>query len=422
MHPRRLLSLWLTQDAPAELEPLALACQQFTPLTAIDPPDGILLDITGCAHLFGGEAGLLAALQKCFPGARTAIAPTATAAWGLARYAPPGATDILSLPLAALRLPERSIIRLRRVGIRRIGELQRLAAAELTAGFGPEPALQLARALGKAPEILRFITAPPDWREVEHYAEPIFAPAQLQSALARLAAKLCERLGDAQAGATELTAQFYRIDRARPEISLRFAAPCRDAVQISRLLAEQLAEKIDPGFGIEAIALHAESTESRPPEQSTMSEPAPDYSAPVNTLLNRLGGGNFWRAAPHASHIPEFASRRIAVNLPPVPWGRPRFPRPLRLLPRPDAITAIAPVPDDPPVFFTWRGQGHRIAHATGPERIARDWWCHMPDPARHEAERLRDYYEVEDSAGARFWVFRAGLKHPARWFLHGFF
>jgi len=407
--------------APAEL---ALWCQQYSPLTAIDPPDGVLIDITGCAHLFGGEAGLARHILHRLPGVRLAIAGTAAAAWGLARYGEAGSEDIFPLPLAALRLHVLTITKLRRVGVRRVGELMRLPRAELTAGYGPEPALKLAQALGHAPEVLRFIAAPPEWREAEHYAEPIFTPAQLQAALTRLAIKLCTRLADAQTGATSLAARFYRIDSQRPEIPLGFATACRDEIQIAKLLIEKLAQ-IDPGFGIEAITLEAVTTEPLAPVQRSIEQPAPDYSAPLNIILNRLGGTKIWRAAPHESHIPEYASRRIPVFIPPVPWGRPHYPRPVQLLPRPDAITAIAPVPDDPPVMFSWHGKNHKITHATGPERIARDWWCHAHDNARPETEKIRDYYAVEDSEGARFWLFRAGLHEgevPARWYLHGFF
>ncbi len=423
---RRLLSLWFPAGLPpAERESLALWCQLYTPLTAPDPPDGVLLDITGCAHLFGGEAGLKARLRQRFPLAKLAIADTAAAAWGLARFGTNESEDILPLPLAALRLEPATIAKLRRIGIRRIGELKRLPRAGLTAGYGPAPALRLAQALGAAPEPLRFINAPPDWREIEPHMEPISAPAQLQAALQRLATQLCARLTDATLGATSLTARFYRIDRARPEITLGFAAPCRDEFQITKLLAEQLAKQIDPGFGIEAISLEATATEPLLPAQRSMEPEAPDYTQPLNTLLNRLGPQRLWRAAPHASYIPEYAARRIPLRQPPAAWPKPPYPRPLRLLPRPDEIAAIAPVPDDPPVFFSWQGKAHKITRATGPERIARDWWCHKHDNTRPETEKIRDYYEVEDTEGARFWVFRAGLHDgavPARWYLHGVF
>jgi protein ImuB len=394
-------------------------------LTAVDSPDGVLIDITGCAHLFGGEAGLMAAIARRLPGVRVGIANTAAAAWGLARYGNAGCQDIAPLPLAALNLAGRTITKLRQVGVRRIGNLMRLPRAELMAGYGPEPLQKLDRALGHVPEMLQFISAPPEWREAEHYAEPIFAPKQLQGAIHRLTGKLCARLADAHAGATAMAARFYRIDAERPEIALSFASPCRDELQIEKLLIEKLAEYIDPGFGVEAITLEAGTTEKLPPVQHSIAGTAPDFAQPINTLLNRLGSTRLWRVAPHETYIPEYAARRMPITMPPVPWAKPLYPRPLRLLPRPDAITAIAPVPDDPPVSFTWRRKIHKIAHATGPERIARDWWCHEHDNARPEIEKIRDYYAVEDTEGARFWLFRAGLHDgvvPARWYLHGFF
>jgi protein ImuB len=420
---RRLLSLH--SAGQADLPALALWCQRFTPLTAPDPPDGVLLDITGCAHLFGGEAGLMAALAVRLPGARMAVAGTAAAAWGLARYGATGNEDILPLPLAALRLEDQTIGKLRRIGLRTVADLKRLPRAGLVAGYGKAPTLRLAQALGEAPEVLRFISAPPEWRELEHYDEPIFAPAQLQAALSRLAVKLCARLADATLGITALAARFYRIDRQCPAITLGFSVPYRDAMQIGKLLTEKLAQEIDPGFGIETLTLEAGAVESLTPVQRDIAGETPDYAKPLNTLLNRLGRRNLWRVAPHASHIPEYGARRIPVGLPPVPWSRPRHPRPVRLLPQPEQITAIAPVPDDPPVQFIWDGRVHRVRHATGPERIARDWWCHPPDAARPEEEKIRDYYVVEDLEGARFWLFRAGLHDgviPARWYLHGFF
>lgn len=423
MTPRRLLSLRCA--GPADLAGLALWAQAYTPLTAPDPPDGMMLDITGCAHLFGGEAGLLARLSERLPGARMAIADTATAAWGLARYGEPGTEDILPLPLAALRLAPETVSKLRRIGVRMVGQLARLPRAGLVAGYGAAPALRLAQALGEAPEVIRFCTALPEWREAEHYLEPLLLPGQLQAALTRLSAKLCARLADATLGATSLVARFHRLDRACPEINLAFAAPCRDEAQIAKLLIGKLAEQIDPGFGVEAISLDATATEPLAFVQQSMEEQAPDYARPLNTLLNRLGGAKLWRVAPHQSHIPEFAARRAPVTAAPVAWTNPTHPRPIRLLVPPQPITAIAPVPDDPPVQFTWGSKMHRVRWATGPERIARDWWAHPFDPIRPETEKIRDYYQVEDSSGARFWLFRAGLHEgvqPARWYLHGIF
>jgi protein ImuB len=416
MSSHRWLSLCCA--GPADLPALALWAQAFTPLTAPDPPDGVLLDITGCAHLFGGEAGLMVRLAERLPGARMAIAATPAAAWAQARYG----EDLKSLPLAALRLAPEIIARLRRIGVRSIGQLAQLPRAGLVAGYGAETALRLAQALGEAPEVIRFIAAPPDWREVEHHPEPLLLPAQLQAALGRLAARLCARLETSCRGATLLTARLYRVDRVCPEIRLVFAAPCRDAAQVTKLLVAKLAAQVDPGFGIEALSLEAATEVLASIQRSTLDD-TPDYAAPLNFLLNRLGA-RLWRVAPQEAHIPEYAARRLPVNLP-VPWRKPGHPRPVRLLPRPAPITAIAPVPDDPPVQFTWNGRTHRVTRATGPERIARDWWAHPFDPTRPEDEKIRDYYVVEDAQGARFWLFRAGLHAgvaPARWYLHGLF
>lgn len=410
--PRRFLSLVCA--AQVDLEALALWCQAFTPLTAPDPPDGVLLDITGCAHLFGGEEGLKARL----PG-RAGIAHTPAAAWALARYD----GELLALPLVALRLPSASMEKLRRIGVRTIGQLACLPRAGLVAGYGAQVALRLAQCLGEAPEPVRFITAPQKWRVTEHYPEMLLEPGQLQAALARLAAALCAQLELACLGGTAITARFYRVDRACPVVTLGFAAPCRDEAQIIRLLKEKLTG-IDPGFGIEALALEAERTEPLAFTQRSTLDETPDYTAPLNLLLNRLGPARFWRAAAQASHIPEYAFLPVPV-MASTPWAAPLHPRPIRLLMPPVPISVIAPVPDDPPLRFVWNGVAHRIARATGPERIAREWWAHPHDPARPEAEKIRDYYAVEDTDGARFWLFRAGLHEGVaspRWYLHGLF
>ncbi len=409
---------------PGDLNALALWCQTFSPLTCVDGPDGVCIDITGCAHLFGGEAGLRERILARFPGARLAIADTALAAWGLARFGDGASEDLRDLPLAALRLDDRTVTKLRRVGIRRVGELMRLPRAELTAGYGAATVLQLARALGTAPEVLRFCAPPPEWRKILHFAEPIFAPAQLQTALAGLAADLCEVLAAARLGATSLHALFYRVDSERPQIVLNFASPCRDAAQITKLLHEKLGD-IDPGFGVDAICLEAATTEALAPAQISIERQAPDFAAPANVLLNRLGRQKIWLVEERQTHVPEYVPRRRSINLPPVPWGRQAFPRPLKLLDKPAPITAVAPVPDEPPIFFTWRGKTHKVRRATGPERIAREWWRYGQDSTRPETERIRDYYQVEDFEGGKFWVFRSGTHDGVavvHWYIHGFF
>jgi protein ImuB len=403
------------------LESLALWCQAFTPLTAIDPPDGILLDITGCAHLFGGEAGLRARLADLVPQARLAIADTAAAAWALAHYGALDAQLLAPLPLAALRVSDGVIARLRRLGIRRIGELARLSRGEIRAGFGADLLLKLDRLLGRAPEALRFLTEPAAWREAEYHAEPLLAASQLQAALGRLTVRLCAALAEAEQGLTGLIVGFHRVDASLIEDRIGFAAPTRDAAHIVRLLAERLCG-IDPGFGVEALVLTAEAEPLAMAQVELGGTAAPRYAQTIDRLMGRARLSRF---VPDQTHIPEYAAHRVPVTAAPAAFPTVPFPRPLRLFGRPEPITVIAPVPDDPPRLMQWRGAHHRVIRATGPERIARDWWRHDPPETRPEAERIRDYYVIEDETGQRFWVFRAGLHTGVavpQWFIHGLF
>jgi protein ImuB len=163
------------------------------------------------------------------------------------------------------------------------------------------------------------------------------------------------------------------------------------------------------------------------PPQHALSEigaaARPDLAASIDALANRLGPTRLWRAAPQDSHVPERSVRRVPPLAPYPAWQvDPSVERPLRLLRRPEPIEATAPVPDDPPIMFRWRGALHRVRAASGPERIAAEWWRRTPDDSRPESDQIRDYYRVEDTDGARFWIFRAGLQGTPRWFLHGLF
>jgi len=421
----------------------ALWCHGFTPLAAVDPPDGILLDITGCAHLFGGEAGLVRRLRAVWPEARIAIAGTAAAAWALAHYGPGGAGPerghesheghegneddaggegrIEDLPLAALRIADATIARLRRLGLRRIGEVLRLSRGEIRAGFGADMGLRLDRLRGYAPEALHFLAPPVDWRVVGFHPEALFTAEQLRAALMRLVAALCERLAAAESGLIGVEAQYYRVDARRLVDRIGFAAPTRDREHVARLLGERLRQ-IDPGFGIEAIALVGEVAGLPPGQVELAGRAAPDYAPTIDRLMRRVA---LFRLAPVATHIPERAMRRVRVTGSAAGWTMADDPRPVRLFARPEPIGVMAPVPDDPPRMIRWRDVAYRIAAATGPERIARDWWRHEPASVRPESERIRDYYAVETEAGERFWVFRAGMHRgeaAPRWFIHGVF
>lgn len=416
----------------AGLQRMAIWCERYTPLAAANKPDGLWLDITGCTHLTDGEEALAATLVQRLAPARIAIAGTPGAAWALARAATRPSVQVLkpgderaalsALPVALLRLDARVVAGLRRVGLRSIGELARQPRADLTARFGATPGLRLDQAYGTAAEAIAWPRPPVPWSEFCGFVEPIGTQDDLSRALVMLAGRLCARLEAGGLGGLQFSACFHCVDARRPEIAIGFARPARDPARVAQLLATKL-ETVDPGFGVEAVILVAGTVAPLTLGQTEMGKRTPQSEslvAVVDDLSNRLEPDRLSRPAPQASHIPE----RAAIKAPPLSaiavWLHPPGERPLRLLRPPEPIEATAPVPDDPPVLFRWRGALHRVRAASGPERIAAEWWRRSPEPYR-----FRDYYRVEDTLGARFWLFRTGLPdalQPPGWFLHGLF
>ena len=427
----------------AALARLATWCERYTPMAAPDPPEGLWLDITGCTAVFGSEAELVGDLVRrlkwhAIP-CRVAVAGTTGAAWALAHareqktILQPGEEEaaLAALPITCLRLETGTVLGLRRLGLRTVQQLLRIPRTQITARFGGFPVLRLDQALGEIEEAIDWPRPPIEWHERLAFAEPIGTREDLERALARLAERLCRRLAVQDRGGQRFVARFFRVDDVVPRISVRTALPVRDAGYLTKLLREKL-ETVDPGFGIEVIALEAEIVAPlRAPQAGLADLAASDASdrlaGVVDTLSNRLGPERVSRVVPFASHVPERAVRRV----PPLPASQPSWmndpaaPRPIRLLRRPEEIEVIAPVPDDPPIRFSWRGVAHRVRAAAGPERIAAEWWRSKRFGGRPETDLIRDYYRVEDADGARFWIFRAGL-HAAermpRWYLHGLF
>jgi len=437
---------------PAEADPvadeaalarLATWCERYTPMSTADPPDGLWLDITGCIGVFDTEAALAqdlaSRLERNAIPCRLAIASTSGAAWALAHAGkgqailPPGQekTVLAGLPVASLRLDSGTVTGLRRLGLRTVQDLLRIPRSQITTRFGALPVLRLDQALGVMEEAIDWPRPPIDWQERLAFVEPIGTPEDLADALSQLAERLCERLAEQDKGGQRFVARFFRIDDDVPRIMVTTALPVRDSAYLIKLLREKL-ETIDPGFGIEVLVLEAEIVALLQTPQAQLTDLAmPDVTdrlaGVIDTLTNRLGSERVSRVAPYASHVPERAVQRV----PPLPVRQPSWaadpaaPRPIRLLHRPEEIEVIALVPDDPPVRFRWRGVSHRVRAAAGPERIAAEWWRGRRSDKRPETDLIRDYYRVEDSDGARFWIFRAGLHaddRMPRWYLHGLF
>src|SRR5262245_55315502 len=468
MHPTLAA---VPEDAAADarlIEAIADWCQRYTPLVAVDPPDGILLDIGGCAHLFGGEErlrdDLLARMTRFGFSARAAIASTIGAAWAVARFGdaamagqasriyspcrscssevgdPPTSArcereQLVPLPLAALRLPSETVAALARLGLKRIGDIFDLPRAPLAARFGADLLRQLDRALGREDEPLTPRLPVARYVAEKSFHEPIAREEDVLASVERLAARLKTALAARGEGARRLELALFRTDGAVKRIAAGISRPLRDPRAIRALFVERLAalgDKIDPGFGFDLARLSVLTAESCPDEQIGLGtrEDQAELDRLVDRLSARLGRRRVSRLVARDSHIPELAAAAgpaQAMARAEVGWDAFRrfradaqlSPRPLRLLATPEPIADVfALVPDGPPVRFRWRRALHEVVCAEGPERIEGAWWSEEGGPAR-------DYFRVEDKAGLRFWLFRAGLYRdisPPRWFLHGIY
>ena len=410
--------------------------ERVSPMVAVDPPDGLVIDSTGADHLRGGEADLLEALlgRLWMSGvnARAAIADTWGAAHALARFAADptfladvGKTEavLAPLPLAALRLPPVLAAGLRDLGFATIGDLLGQPRAPLTRRFGPELCRRLDQALGDVAEPI-IPLRPEGLIEVRRvFAEPIGAAETIARYTAKLVGMLCVTLEERGLGVRRMDLLCTRVDNRIETIRIGLAVPQRDPQRLTRLLCDKI-ETIAPGFGIEIMTLAATLTEPLAARQiSTLDASAPDLSGLIDVLANRVGQRSVYRIAPVASDVPERSVQRIAVLAEDTGAGWPdHWPRPSRLLRKPEPIETMALLPDHPPHWIAWRGIRRRVRRADGPERIFGEWWTRDA-----ELIAVRDYFRVEDDAGERYWIFRAGDGENAatgshRWFLHGVF
>ena len=440
------------------LERLALWCNRFTPVCAVDDGagddeddgagagHGLLLDITGCAHLFGGEAALVAEIAARLASlgveARLGLADTPGAAWALVRFgaadtriAAPGETRtaVSGLPVEGLRIAAEDARLLRRFGLTTIGAVDDLPRAALARRFpcrerGGAVLARLDRALGRQAEPVVPVAPPPACLERLALPEPVIDRDGLDAVLARLMPGLTASLEKGGLGVRRLALRCYRVDGGVSVREVATARATRDGDHLLRLFRETL-ETVDPGFGIDLAALHAERVEPLAPAQHALAgtrRRQGDVALLIDRLRARLGAGAVCRLAPVARHRPETAERAVAPGRDPAPWPEApeKPPRPFRLFDRPEPVEVMAEVPDGPPLLFTWRRARHRVMRAAGPERIEPEWWAGERD------EAVRDYYRIEDADGRRYWLYRAGLYGDGgtdtgaspRWYVHGLY
>jgi protein ImuB len=423
------------------LERIADWCDRFTPLVALDPPQGLLLDITGVAHLFDGEEKLLslACAKIAAQGfaVQGAIAGTCLAARALARHAkdtiaPPGenARMLAPLPVAALDCSEDIMRGLRRAGLKTIAQVGTRGRAELASRFGSGFVTRLDVMLGRHEKPLAPRRPLPDFRAEQRFAEPVITKEVITSSLHALAISLSGMLERDGQGLRHLEAFFFRADGKVERISVKTGTPLRDPAVMLRLLDERLealADPLDPGFGFDVIRLEASLTEKNQIVTASFDDNENSrwqIAFLVDRLAARFGEHRVQRFVAQDTHIPEAQSaaipaqdrdfqgtwvRRRKENDPPL--------RPLRLLEKPEEISApLFIAPEGAPRRFRWRKADFHVARAEGPERIAMEWW--------KKDGLARDYFRVETDRGLRFWLYRDDVNpdlHP-RWYLQGIF
>jgi protein ImuB len=427
----------------AFLERLAVWSQRWGPWSTLDRPDGVIVDVTGAAHLFGGEAGLLADARAAFARrrltVRLAIAPTAGAAWALAHYGPPDAVlhagddpaqRLEHLPVPALRLDDDTVTLLKRLGLKRLGDLHGVHREALVRRFrnrrsaAANPLVRMDQLLGRVPEPMLPVIAVEAPLVQRRLMEPIRHRELLERVLADLAADMARVLEGRALGVRRLELGMWKVDGEVIVRRLEVSASTRDPVHLAGLFSRKL-EDVDAGFGIEMVRLRASWTEPLALAQRDFEAAAENHgtslAACIDRLSVRLGPEAVRRPVPHASHLPERAQRWLGP-LEPEKTVQNEFEfhaRPVKLLDRPEPILVIYETPDGLPKRFRWRGDAHDVIRAEGPERIAPEWWRERSNT------RLRDYYRIEDAKGRRYWIYRSGLAGDGRggvpeWFLQG--
>jgi protein ImuB len=439
-------------DAQA-LNAIADWCDRFTPLVALDSPHGLFLDITGCAHLFGGEAALMqmvcGALTRQGFAVSAAIAGTPVCARTMNRHVHgrivgdgDEADSVKPLPVFALGADDAITRGLRRAGLKTIGDVASRARHEITARFGADFTTLLEQALGQGDAPISPRKPLPDYIVEKRFAEPVSTDGVISATLSKLAQMLVMAMERQGKGARRLEAYFFRTDGAVRAIAVDTGQPVIRAETVDRLFRERLdalSDPLDPGFGFDLVRLAASRTEIMVQQQRDLDANVhnnDELAALIDRIAARIGGRRVVVHLPQDTHIPERAAwsapaQHHLAAATHAAWqaraeGEPPL-RPLRLFEKPEIIKVIAQVPDGPPARFQWRRATHTVMRVEGPERVAMEWW-------RPQGTTLtRDYFRVEDEMGSRFWLYRDGLYDreieqqegkviQPNWFMHGLF
>lgn len=431
-------SLLALDDKPGLTEQLlsriAEWCIRFTPVSSSDQPAGVLLDVSGCSHLWGGEEAYLNDITKRLANhgyiVRAAMADTISCAWAVARYGKEQRIiekekqlqALLPLPVSSLRLDADTIIRLHKLGLRQVKDIVGMQRTSLRRRFGPLLLQRLQQALGEEEENLLPVYPVESYQERLPCLEPIRTRTGIEIALQNLLQALCSRLQKEGKGLRTAFFRAYRVDGGTSGIEIGTNRSTHNQEHLFHLFSLKLST-IEPKEGIELFLLEATKVEDCDPVQEQLWQTTGGLQDPaVAELMDRIAGKMgqevIHRYLPAEHWWPErsFQKALSLSDQPASKWKLDR-PRPLLLLQPPEQIEVTAPIPDYPPMLFRHRGVLHKIVKADGPERIEQEWWI-------QEGEH-RDYYCVEDEEGKRYWLFRSGHYNEEKaplWYLHGYF
>jgi protein ImuB len=424
----------IPQRAEKLLHGMAEWCIRFTPSAAVDGTDGLLLDVSGCSHLWGGDEKYLTEIVKRLKThgytARAAMAGTIGVAWAVARFSKKAFVisennqmeALLSLPAECMRIEQEIIERLYRLGLRQVKDFIGMSRTALRRRFGPLIIKRINQAAGFEEEFIQPVQPVEPYQERLPCLEPITTITGIEFALKQLLAALCTRLGNERKGLRLATLKCYRVDGNIQQVIIGTITPSSVVKHLFQLFEDKLTA-IEPDLGIELFILEAGKVEDQNIQQQQLWQrhgglDNGDLAQLLDRIADKMGPDCIHRYLPAEHYWPERSIQlATAVNEQLLtPWKLDR-PRPIQLLPIPERIEVTAPIPDYPPMNFRYQNKLHKIIRSDGPERIEQEWWL-------QEGEH-RDYYMVEDEEGSRYWLFRSGHytgDRSHRWFLHGFF
>ncbi|HYE53770.1 MAG TPA: DNA polymerase Y family protein [Chitinophagaceae bacterium] len=412
---------------------LAEWCVRYTPAVAIDPPQGLLLDATGCAHLWGGEEqylqDIITRLKNLGYDARAAMADTIGAAWAVCHFqhesmvvAPKVHTAaLLPLPPAALRLEAETVDRLQKLGLKQIGNFIGMPRNALRKRFGQQLLQRIDHALGNETEPLQPIHPIEPYCERLPCLEPVVTATAIEIALKNLLQTLCGRLQKEGKGLRMASLKGFRVDGKIEKIEIGTTHASHNYQHLFKLFELKLST-IEPALGIELFLLEAPKVEDVSPAQEKLWETTAGINSNsiaelLDRITGRIGENQVYRFVPDEHYWPERSFKPAPLNEKPTTNWKADKPRPVQLLSKPQPILVTAPIPDYPPMSFRYQGKLHKVMKADGPERIEQEWWI--------QEGQHRDYYNVEDEEGNRYWLFRSGHYDAGKtyqWFIHGFF